>query len=78
MFLWSLTFWIKQLSKAQFLLSHVKSILEIVVSIGPFQGVKLNQVRSAEAREQSKDYREIRVQVDGKFTDAPSCSIDNK
>ena len=52
MFLWRLTFWIKQLGKTQLLLSHIESILEIVVSIGPFQCVKLNQVRSAEAREQ--------------------------
>lgn len=47
-----LTLWVQQLGKPQFFLSHIESILEIVVSIGPLQVVKLNQVGSAEAREQ--------------------------
>lgn len=48
--LYPLTFWVQQLGKPQLLLSHIKSILEIVVGIGPFQGVKLNQVRSVRRR----------------------------
>lgn len=52
MFLWRLyplTFRVQQLGQPQFLLSHIESILEIVVSVGPLQVVKLNQVRSADA-----------------------------
>ena len=55
MVLWrfqSLTFWVQQLGKPELLLSHIESILEIVVSVGPLQVVKLDQVRSAEARGQ--------------------------
>lgn len=37
-----LTFWVQQLGEPQFLLSHIESILEIVVSIGPLQVVELN------------------------------------
>lgn len=48
--LYALTLRVQQLGKSQFFLSHIECILKIVVSIGPLQVVKLNQVRSAEDR----------------------------
>lgn len=47
--LYTLTLRVQELGEPQFLFRHIESILEIVVSIGPLQVFKLNQVRSAGA-----------------------------
>lgn len=42
---WRVTFRVQQLGEAQVLLSQVESILQVVVSIGLFQLVKVYEVR---------------------------------
>lgn len=40
-----LTFWVQQLGEAQVLLCQVKSVLQVVVSVGLLQFVKVDQIR---------------------------------
>lgn len=67
-----LTLWVQQLGQTHLLLGHVESVLQIVVSVGPLQVVKLNQVRPAEAGEQlrfkwEQGTEENRVEVSGNY-----------
>lgn len=50
----SLTLGIQQLGQSQLFLSHVKGILQVIMSIGALQVVKLNQVRSVGGEKEGK------------------------